>query len=92
MTKTTVTADDIEAAERLLGIAYTTAERQLMVSNLEEQIGAAVARRSVRLANSAPPASRFDPRLPTFYMPAAGSLHFTNPATSPARCFTTAGT
>jgi Asp-tRNA(Asn)/Glu-tRNA(Gln) amidotransferase A subunit family amidase len=61
---------DIEGAERVLGVAFTAAERRQMVDNLEGQIASALARRKVRLDNSAPMASRFDPRLPTFRGPA----------------------
>jgi hypothetical protein len=38
---------DIEGAERLLGMAYTAAEREQMVGNLKGQIGLAVARRKL---------------------------------------------
>lgn len=61
---------DIEGAERLLGISYTAVERQQMVGNLEGQITIAQQRRGVPLQNSMPMASRFDPRLPDFSMPA----------------------
>lgn len=81
MTDATITTADIEAAERLLGLAYTEAERKQMVGNLDGQIASAKARRGVRLANSMPAASRFDPRLATFSMPApSGPLRF-SPAT-----------
>ena len=33
----TITLEDIEGAERLLGIAYTAAERAQMVNNLDGQ-------------------------------------------------------
>jgi len=62
--------DTIAAAEALLGLAYTPAERAQMVGNLEGQIASAVARRAVSLANTMPMASRFDPRLPTTTLPA----------------------
>jgi Asp-tRNA(Asn)/Glu-tRNA(Gln) amidotransferase A subunit family amidase len=62
---------DIEGAERLAGVVYTAAEREQMVNNLEGQIAAATARRLLKLENTAPPAMRFDPRLPGFQMPAA---------------------
>jgi Asp-tRNA(Asn)/Glu-tRNA(Gln) amidotransferase A subunit family amidase len=65
-----VSIADIEGAERLLGVAYTTAEREQMVQSLEGQIASAIARRKLRFDNSAPTASRFDPRLPNFRMPA----------------------
>ena len=68
---------DIEGAERVVGVAYTAAEREQMAGNLEGQIASALARRKVRLANSMPMASRFDPRLPTFRMPGPqGPLRF----------------
>jgi hypothetical protein len=47
-----------------------------MVDNLEGQIASAIARRKIRLDNSVPTATRFDPRLPTFRMPAPGSPRF----------------
>jgi Asp-tRNA(Asn)/Glu-tRNA(Gln) amidotransferase A subunit family amidase len=61
---------DIEGAERVMGVAYTEAERRQMLGNLEGQIISARARRKVRLDNSMPMASRFDPRLPSFRAPA----------------------
>lgn len=70
----TITAADIEAAERLMGIAYTARERSQMVSNLDGQIASAVARRAVDLPNSVPMALRFDPRLTGFEMPGADGV------------------
>ena len=43
---------DIEGAERVMGVAYTAAERSQMVGNLQGQIASALARRKVRLDNS----------------------------------------
>ena len=71
-----VSIADIEGAERLVGIAYTAVEREQMVGNLEGQIASAIARRKLRFDNSTPTASRFDPRLPNFRMPAQGSPRF----------------
>jgi hypothetical protein len=72
-----ITEADTAFAERLLGIVYTARERVQMVGNLNGQIASATARRKVRLANSMPMGSRFDPRLPTFRVPAlAGPLRF----------------
>jgi hypothetical protein len=68
-----VSIADIEGAERLVGVAYTAAEREQMVGNLEGQIASAIARRNLRFDNSMPTASRFDPRLPNFRMPGPGS-------------------
>jgi Asp-tRNA(Asn)/Glu-tRNA(Gln) amidotransferase A subunit family amidase len=65
-----VSIADIEGAERIMGVSYTAAEREQMVGNLEGQIGLAIARRKLRLDNSTPTATRFDPRLPNFSMPA----------------------
>jgi len=63
-----------------MGVAYTAAERNQMLGNLDGQIASALARRKVRLENSMPMASRFDPRLPNFRMPAPqGPLYFTRP-------------
>jgi Asp-tRNA(Asn)/Glu-tRNA(Gln) amidotransferase A subunit family amidase len=75
-----VSIADIESAERLVGIAYTAAERHQMVENLEGQIASAIARRKFRFDNSMPTASRFDPRLPNFRMPAPGSPQFSRAA------------
>jgi len=76
VTEPQLSISDIEAAERLLGIEYTPAERAQMVDNLEGQIASARLRRGVPLANSVPMASRFDPRLPGFGMPGQGALSF----------------
>ncbi len=65
---------DIEAAERLLGIDYTARERQQMVGNLEGQICPGPGACAAPLDNTVPMASRFDPRLPAFAMPAATEL------------------
>lgn len=69
MSDTPITPENIAAAERLMGVAYTAAERQQMLDNLEGQIAQAVRRRAVPLANDVPMASRFDPRLSGFAMP-----------------------
>jgi len=76
MNERPITASDLAGAERLLGVAYSDAERTLMLANLDGQIEAAVKRRAVRLPNSAPTAQRFDPRLAGFAMPASGPLRF----------------
>ena len=66
----TISLSDIEAAEKLVGIEYSRDERELMVDNLEDLIASAQARRKVIFPNALPPASTFDPRLPTTVMPA----------------------
>src|SRR4029077_14220252 len=65
------------------GVAYTAAEREQMVGNLEGQIASAIARRKLRFDNSMPTASRFDPRLPNFRMPAPGLPRFSRAAVRP---------
>ncbi|MGC9270948.1 amidase [Acidiphilium sp.] len=74
-----VTAQEIEAAERVLGIGYTPAERSLIAAGIAEQIGLAMARRAYASAHHADdaaiaPATLFDPRLPGFTAPAAMPL------------------
>ncbi len=69
MSDDAITIQTIEAAEALMGVRYTPAERQLMLDNLEGQIEAARARRAQGFPNSLPMASRFDPRLPGFPAP-----------------------
>lgn len=70
MNETDITVEHIEAAERLLGIIYTARERAQMAGNLAGQVASAQARRALSLPNAVPMACRFDPRLPTFGMPA----------------------
>ncbi len=65
-TPTIFSSDTIAAGEALAGVAYSAAERALMLDNLDSQIAAAQARRALVLPNDAPMASRFDPRLPDF--------------------------
>ena len=64
MSASNITTDTIAATEQILGIAYTPAERALMLDNLDGQIEAAQARRKIVFPNDLQPASRFDPRLP----------------------------
>ncbi len=66
MSERDITIETIEAAEQLMGVSYTLAERRLMLDNLEGQIEAARARRALVFDNGLPMASRFDPRLPGF--------------------------
>ena len=69
MGSTRITPEAIEAAEALAGVAYTRAERELMLDNLDGQIEAARTRRALVLENDVPMALRFDPRLPGFPSP-----------------------
>ena len=64
-----ISVSDIAIAEKLLGIEYSQDERDLMVDNLEDLIAAAQAQRGVIFPNTLPPATTFDPRLPTTVVP-----------------------
>jgi Asp-tRNA(Asn)/Glu-tRNA(Gln) amidotransferase A subunit family amidase len=74
-----ISAQTIAAAETLMGVAYTAAERAQMVENLEGQIASARASRALRHDNSVPMACRFDPRLPRFAMPHGADLLHLSP-------------
>lgn len=76
MTETVLSLTDLEAAERLLGIVYTERERHQMLGNLDGQIASARQVRSLGTDNGVPMASRFDPRLAGFGMPADTGLNF----------------
>jgi len=80
-----ITIEVIEAAERLMGVSYTLAERQLMLDNLDGQIEAARARRALAFDNDLPMASRFDPRLPGF-APLPRNCRCAPRAPIPGRC------
>lgn len=80
---TGITLETIAAAERLVGVEYTPAERQLMLDNLEGQIASALQRRAVRMANHVPMALRFDPRLPEFSMPHGADVLRLSAVTAP---------
>lgn len=67
-----ITIETIFEAEKLLGVAYTEAERALMLENLAGQIDLARRQRGLALPIALAPASLFDPRLPTTIMPAPG--------------------
>ena len=69
MEETPITIEIIEAAERIVGVTYTRAERELMLDGLDGQIEGARACRALALENHVPTASRFDPRLPGFRPP-----------------------
>ncbi|MDO5528407.1 MAG: amidase [Paracoccus sp. (in: a-proteobacteria)] len=71
MAESTITESDIAAAEKLLGLSFTASERAQMLGALPGQIARMKPVRDLRLPNGAPTASRFDPRLPGFVMPAA---------------------
>lgn len=86
MTETTadpITESDIEAAERLLGIAYTVRERAQMAASLPAQREMVAPLRGLALDNATAPATRFDPRPPGFAMPHGADLLVPSPVTAP---------
>ena len=83
MTTEKLSKTDIAAAERLLGLEYTDAEREQMLGNLDGQIASAIARRKVDLQNTDPMAMRFDPRPPGFALPSPASSLRLSEVTAP---------
>jgi Asp-tRNA(Asn)/Glu-tRNA(Gln) amidotransferase A subunit family amidase len=57
-----ITREHIAAAERLAGLSFTDAERELMAEALQRQLAAYEQLRSVPIPNSVPPALSFDAR------------------------------
>jgi len=72
-----VTIEILQAAEALLGVELTPAERGLMLDNFAPQIEQALRRRAVGLPPGIGPATKFDPRLPGFGAPALASAAWT---------------
>lgn len=83
MSEAAFTLADLEAAERLLGIVYTERERRQMAGNLDGQIASARQIRTLGNDNTVPMASRFDPRLAGFGMPADTGVKFSAPTSAP---------
>lgn len=67
----TISPGTVASAEKLLGVEYTDAEREQMVSALEDQLSAIQQLRAVEKSNALAPAQTFDPRLPGLDYPAA---------------------
>ena len=68
-----ITKEVVARAEKVAGLEFTDAERELALAGLEEQLAAYRALRQVEIPNSLPPALRFDPRPADFVMPAGES-------------------
>ena len=71
-----ITLETLAAAEALFAVDYTPAERTQMLDNVEGQLASVLARRTVRLTNDMPMATRFDPRLPHTVLPDPGPVRF----------------
>jgi hypothetical protein len=67
--KMSVSKNEISSAEKIFGVKYTDAERQMMLGNIEAQIISAKKRREVNFPKWAQPALKFDPRPAGFVMP-----------------------
>jgi Asp-tRNA(Asn)/Glu-tRNA(Gln) amidotransferase A subunit family amidase len=65
---------DLPAAERLLGLAYTPAQRRQLARTYPPVLKELARVRALRLPNAVSPAVRFDPRIPgqSYRMPAPG--------------------
>ena len=72
----------IAAAESVLGVRYTDAERKLMADNLLAQTELAMRRRAVPLPATLAPATRFDPRPPGFVPPRGDGLRLSHDASA----------
>ena len=59
-----ITATDIQGAERVMGLAYTRAERRQVLTSIDDQIDAVIDARKLRIPLAVAPAMAFDPRLP----------------------------
>ena len=59
-----ITAADVRRAENVIGLAFTPAERTLMLDAVNEQRANYAAARAIPIENAVPPAYVFDPRLP----------------------------
>src|SRR5215207_7777719 len=88
-----ITPELIAAAEQLIGLHFTDAERELMRNGLHKQLDTYAQLRSVALANDVPPALLFDPQpspdtalipQPNNDTPRAPGSADTQPATAPA--------
>jgi Asp-tRNA(Asn)/Glu-tRNA(Gln) amidotransferase A subunit family amidase len=69
-----LSAEHVAAAERLVGVDYTPAERQLIVDSIGDQLALLEARRSFMPDDDLAPATVFDPRLPGTSLPSMPSL------------------
>ena len=54
----------ISAAEKVVGLRFTEAERKLMLDGVNERLSLYQQLRAISIDNAIPPAFAFDPRLP----------------------------
>ncbi len=68
----TITKDEIAGAEKIVGLAFTDSERELMLKRINERLGNYEKLRSIKLENSVPPALNFYPYPPRKAIPEVG--------------------
>jgi hypothetical protein len=59
-----INTEDAASAGKIAGLHFTHKERKLMLDDLRKNADAYAKLRQVKIANSVPPAIRFDPVLP----------------------------
>jgi Asp-tRNA(Asn)/Glu-tRNA(Gln) amidotransferase A subunit family amidase len=64
-----LTTEHVAAAERLAGVEYSAAERQMIVDSIEDQLSLLEARRTFMPDDDLAPATVYDPRLPGSSLP-----------------------
>ena len=57
-----ISKEIVVEVEKIIGLAFTDTERQLMLKKLDERLGNYEKLRAIKLDNSVPPALYFDPR------------------------------
>ena len=78
MSKPPVDSDTLRNVEPLIDLKFTDQQREMMLLDLETQLGRCAALREQALVNDLAPAEVFDPRLPGFEMPVAAASTFSH--------------
>jgi Asp-tRNA(Asn)/Glu-tRNA(Gln) amidotransferase A subunit family amidase len=78
-----IDAKTLAEAEKVTGLSFTDAKRELMLKGLAEQREAYGKLRAVHLDNSVPPALRFDPVLPGTQLAGASSFRLSQASQAP---------
>ena len=74
---------DIAAAERISGLSFTDAQRELMLPDLQDRQEEFAALRAMHLPNDLAPALHFDPRVGGMHLPTGRRLPTLPPAAAP---------
>ena len=59
-----ISHDHLASAEKISGLAFTTAERELMLEDVNQRLADYEKLRAISIDNAVPPAVSFDPRVP----------------------------